>query len=128
MQPKDLKYTREHEWIRVDGDVGTVGITDHAQQALSDVVYVELPEVGKRVAGGDEAAVLESTKAAASIYAPVGGTITAPNNLVAKDPGVVNTDCYGEGWIFKMRIDDPSHLADLMDAEAYERYLAEQDK
>ena len=126
MIPDDLKYTAEHEWVRLDGDVATIGVTDHAQEALSDIVFVELPPSSKELAKGDEAAVLESTKAAASIYAPAAGTTTEGNEAVIDDPSLVNSDCYGRGWIYKLKLTDAGQLDSLMDAKAYEAFLASQ--
>ena len=127
MVPKDLRYTTEHEWIRVEGGMGTVGITDHAQHALGDVTFVELPRAAEEFAQGDEVCAIESAKAAASIYAPVGGTITAGNAELEDDPGLVNSDCYGKGWIYELRITDPAELGKLMDAAAYEVFLAREE-
>ncbi len=119
----ETKYTREHEWIGVDGDVGTVGITDYAQEQLGDIVFVELPEVGSHVERGKEVAVIESVKAASEVYAPVGGEIVAVNGQIAEEPATVNADPMGGGWFFKVRIADPHELAELMDAAAYKEYL-----
>jgi glycine cleavage system H protein len=119
----DVKYTKDHEWIRVDGDVGTVGITDYAQEQLGDVVFVELPEVGRQVEKGKEAAVVESVKAASEIYAPATGEVTAVNDALSDDPAKVNADAEGDGWFLKIKFGDPSELDGLMDADAYEKYL-----
>ena len=127
MPDSDLKYTPEHEWVKVDGGVATVGITDHAQEALSDIVYVELPEVGAVFAKGEEVVVLESTKAAASVYAPAAGEVVAVNEALPADPGLVNRDCYGEGWMYKLKLEDESALAGLLHAAGYEALLAEED-
>jgi glycine cleavage system H protein len=127
MPNSDLKYTREHEWVRLEAGVATVGITDHAQQALSDIVYVELPAVGAAFAKGEEAVVLESTKAAASVYAPAAGEVVEVNEALPEDPGLVNRDCYGEGWMVKLKLEDESALAGLLDAAGYEALLAEED-
>ncbi len=127
MIPDDLKFTAEHEWIRLAGGVATVGITDHAQTALSDIVFVELPEAGAKFAKGDEAVVLESTKAAASIYAPAAGEVVEANAALDDEPGLVNRDCYGEGWMVKIKVDNESELAALMDAPAYEKFLADEE-
>ena len=118
-----IKYTKEHEWIRVDGDVGVVGITEYAQEQLGDVVYVELPGVGTELEKGAEAAVVESVKAASEIYAPVSGAVTEVNGALGDDPGKVNADALGDGWFFKMRVGDASELDGLMDAAAYEDYV-----
>ena len=124
MVPEDLKYTSEHEWVRLQGGVATVGLTHHAQEELSDIVYVELPSQGATFAAGDEAAVVESTKAAASVYAPGAGVVTETNADLADDPGIVNRDCYGEGLIYKIKLEDESALAGLMDAAAYAEHIS----
>lgn len=121
-----LKFTKEHEWIRVDGETGTVGITDYAQEQLGDVVHVELPEVGSEVPKMKEVAVIDSVKAASEIYAPVAGEILAVNDALADDFGKVNSDPLGDGWLFKIKIADPADLEGLMDEKAYEAFLAEQ--
>ena len=118
-----VKYTKEHEWIRVEEGMGVVGITDYAQEQLGDIVYVELPEVGAKVTQGAEAAVVESVKAASEIYAPVGGEVTEVNQNLADNPGTVNTDAMGEGWFFKMKIADTDEVDRLMDGVAYEEYV-----
>jgi glycine cleavage system H protein len=117
--PTDLKYNSSHEWVRLEGDIATVGITDHAQAELTDVVFVELPAVGKSVDLGDPTAVVESVKAASDIYAPISGEIVEGNPEVEADPALVNTDPYGKGWIFKMRVKDIASVDSLMDATAY---------
>ena len=127
MVPKDLSYTNEHEWIRVEGNVGTVGITDHAQGALGDVTFVELPETGAEFLRGDEVCAIESAKAAASIYAAASGKIVEANGDLESTPGLINSDCYGKGWVYKIELSDPADVASLMDAEAYERFLAEEE-
>ena len=121
-----LRYTRDHEWVRVDGDLAVVGITDYAQSQLGDVVYVELPEIGRGVEQGKEAAVVESVKAASEVYAPVAGEVVEVNEALAADPARVNTDPTGEGWFIKLRLDDPKQLDTLMDEEAYKRFVEEQ--
>jgi len=120
----DLKFSQEHEWIRVDGDSGVVGITDYAQQQLGDIVFVELPEVGRQLAKGDEAAVVESVKAASEVYAIVGGEVTEVNGSLDDDPAQVNSDPMGGGWFFKIKIGDAGELDGLMDESAYEEYTA----
>ena len=122
--PSDLKYASSHEWARLDGDVVTVGITDHAQEALGDLVYVELPEVGETVAAGDEAGVVESVKAASDIYAPVSGEVIAVNEALGDTPEIINTDPYNEGWIYKIRVSDVSELDNLMSGEEYDAQVA----
>jgi len=118
--PSDLKYVASHEWIRVEGDgVVTVGITDHAQELLGDVVFVELPEVGAELDNGDDAGVVESVKAASDIYAPLSGEIVAVNELLVDAPETVNSDFYGDGWFFKIKLSDTSELDDLLDADGY---------
>lgn len=123
--PKELRYTKTHEWVRKESD-GTVsvGITDHAQELLGDMVYVELPEVGRRVEKDKECAVVESVKAASDVYAPVGGEIVAVNQAVVDSPETVNKDPYGAGWMFRMRPADMGDLNDLLDAAAYEALVA----
>ena len=118
-----LYFTREHEWIRVEGDTATVGISNHAQQALGDIVFAEVPEAGKRLAKGQEAAVVESVKAASDVYAPVSGEVIEGNGAVADDPALVNTDAEGAGWFFKLKLDDQSELDGLMDEAAYRDWL-----
>lgn len=119
-----LHYTEDHEWIAVDGDTATVGITDYAQKQLGDIVFVEVPEEGKTLAKGDEAAVIESVKAASEVYAPASGTVTEGNEALADAPGTVNDDPMGDGWFFKMTLEDPGELDDLMDQEAYDSFVA----
>jgi len=121
--PKDLKYTKTHEWVRPDGESCVVGITDFAQAQLSDLTYVELPGVGDALAAHDEAAVVESVKAASDIYAPVGGTVEEANVALAEQPELVNSDPYGEGWLFKLKGVDAAAVADLLDADQYEESL-----
>ncbi len=117
-----VKYTKHHEWIRIEGDVGVIGITDYAQQQLGDVVYVELPEIGKTVGKGAEAAVVESVKAASEIYAPASGEVVEVNQALADSPGAVNSDPMG-AWFFKIRLSNPSELGDAMDEPAYAAYV-----
>jgi glycine cleavage system H protein len=118
-----LRYTREHEWVRVDGDLAVIGISDYAQSQLGDVVYVELPEIGRRVEQGKEAAVVESVKAASEVYAPVSGEVVEVNEALAGDPAKVNADPIGEGWFIKLRLDDPKQLDTLMDEQSYQRFV-----
>ena len=118
-----LRYTKEHEWIRVDGDIATVGISDYAQGQLGDVVYVELPEPGKAVSLGSEAAVIESVKAASDIYAPVSGEVTEVNPKLEDEPETVNGSPTGEGWFMKIRLSDPGELDGLMDEAAYDAFI-----
>jgi len=114
-----IKYTEEHEWLQVDGDIATVGITQHAQDALGDVVFVDLPEVGKPFAAKEIAGVVESVKAAADVYMPISGEVTAVNEALRADPALANTDPMGAGWFFKVRVADPSQLDALMDEAGY---------
>jgi len=119
-----LKFTDEHEWLLVDGDSVTVGITDYAQKALGDVVFVETPEVGDTVSQGDDAGVVESVKAASEIYAPITGDITVANEELEADPSLVNSDPMGAGWFFKMTIADMGEVEALMDEEGYNAFIA----
>ena len=121
-----LRFTRDHEWIRIEGDLAVVGITDYAQSQLGDVVYVELPEIGRRVEKGKEAAVVESVKAASEVYAPVSGEVAEVNEEIAADPAKVNADPMGEGWFIKLRLADPQELDGLLDEKAYQRFVEEQ--
>lgn len=119
----EVRYTDQHEWIRLDGDVATVGITKYAAESLGDVVFVELPASGKAVAAGGEAAVVESVKAASDIYAPAGGTVTTANSALEAAPSKVNEDPEGEGWFFKLKLSNKDEFAKLMDAAAYAKFL-----
>jgi glycine cleavage system H protein len=121
----ELKFSKDHEWVRVDGDVATIGITDHAQQALGDVVFVELPEPGREVAAGDACAVVESVKAASDVYAPITGKVVEANSALVDNPGGINSDPTGEGWFFKLKIKDAAELDGLMDDAAYHRFVEE---
>ncbi|MEK0083594.1 glycine cleavage system protein GcvH [Benzoatithermus flavus] len=116
-------YTKDHEWVRIDGDTAVIGISEHAQEQLGDVVFVELPPVGKEVSQGDQAAVVESVKAASEVYAPVSGEVIEGNSAIEENPALVNEEAEGKGWFFKLRLRDPSELAGLMDRAAYEAYL-----
>jgi len=118
-----LYFTKEHEWIRLEGDTATVGISNHAQEALGDIVFAEVPEVGRRVSKGEEAAVVESVKAASDVYAPVSGEVVEGNRAVADDPALVNSDPEGQGWFFKLKLDNPSELDGLMDEAAYREWV-----
>ena len=119
----EVRYTDQHEWIRLEGDEATVGITKYAAESLGDVVFVELPASGKTVAAGGEAAVVESVKAASDIYAPAGGTVTGANGVLEKEPSKVNEDPEGAGWFFKMKLSDRNEFAKLMDAAAYAKFV-----
>jgi glycine cleavage system H protein len=116
-------FTEDHEWIDVDGDVGTVGISDYAQGQLGDIVFVDVPEAGKSLGKGDEAAVVESVKAASDVYSPVSGSVIEGNTALADEPGLVNTDPEGEGWFFKLTLSDASQLDGLMDETAYKAFV-----
>ena len=120
----ERKFTDEHEWIAVEGDVCAVGISDYAQKQLGDIVFVELPEIGRALAQGDEAAVIESVKAASELYAPVAGEVAAVNTRLGEEPGLVNADPDGEGWFIRIRVADKSQLDGLMDADAYRAFVA----
>jgi glycine cleavage system H protein len=120
----EIRFSKEHEWIRLEGDTGTVGITDHAQSQLGDVVFVEVPEVGKKVAKGSQAAVVESVKAASEVYAPVSGEVTAGNTALADNPGLVNSSAMGDGWFFRLKLSNKAELGELMDEAAYKAYVA----
>lgn len=117
--PPDLKYARSHEWVRVAGDTASVGITDHAQHELTDVVFVELPAMGRKVKAGEACAVVESVKTASDIYAPVSGEITEVNQAIVNDPAKVNSDPYGTGWFYKIKLSNPAELGSLLDAAQY---------
>jgi glycine cleavage system H protein len=119
------RFTKDHEWIRVEGDVGTVGITSHAQEQLGDIVFVELPEVGRKTAQGEAVAVVESVKAAGDVFAPVAGEVTEVNGALPDQPGLVNQDAEGKAWLFKLRIADSAELAALMDRAAYAAFVKE---
>ena len=119
-----VKYTKDHEWIKVEGDTATIGITEHAQEQLGDVVFVELPAVGKSVKQGGEAAVVESVKAASEVYAPVTGEVIAVNMELEGDPALVNRGAEGDGWFMKVKLKDKSELDDLMDKTAYDKFVA----
>ena len=119
-----LYFTKEHEWIRLEGDTATVGISNHAQEALGDIVFAEVPEVGRRVSKGEEAAVVESVKAASDVYAPVSGEVIEGNSALADDPALINSDPEGQGWFFKLKLDDASELDGLMDENAYRDFVA----
>ncbi len=116
-------FTQDHEWVDVDGDIGTVGISEYAQSQLGDVVFVEVPEAGKTLSKGDEAAVVESVKAASDVYSPVSGTVTEGNAALADDSSLVNSDAEAAGWFFKLRLSDPSELDSLMDEAAYATFV-----
>jgi glycine cleavage system H protein len=118
-----LYFTKEHEWIRVEGDTATIGISNHAQEQLGDIVFAEVPDAGRRLSKGQEAAVVESVKAASDVYAPVSGEVIEGNQAVADDPALVNTDPEGQGWFFKLKLDNPGELDGLMDESAYRDWI-----
>jgi len=118
-----LYFTKEHEWIRVEGDTATIGISSHAQEALGDIVFAEVPDAGRKVSKGQETAVVESVKAASDVYAPVSGEVVEGNQALADDPSIVNSDPEGEGWFFKVRLDNPGELDGLMDEDAYREWI-----
>ncbi len=118
-----LYFTREHEWIRVEGDTATVGISDHAQNALGDIVFAEVPQAGTRLSKGQEAGVVESVKAASDVYAPVSGEVIEGNAAVADEPALINQDAEGKGWFFKLKLENPGELEGLMDETAYREWL-----
>jgi glycine cleavage system H protein len=122
----EIRYSKEHEWVRVDGEVATVGISEHAQQQLGDVVFVELPEVGREVARSAAMAVVESVKAASDVYAPVSGRVVEVNDALNEDPALVNSDAEGAGWFCKLEMAKPDELGDLMDADAYRTFAESQ--
>ena len=119
----EIRFTEDHEWVRLDGGVATVGITDHAQDALGDVVFVELPEPGREVDAGEACAVVESVKAASDVYSPLAGRVVETNQAIVEDPALVNRDAAGEGWFFKLALADGAAFAALMDADAYKAFL-----
>jgi glycine cleavage system H protein len=116
-------FTKEHEWIRVDGDTATIGISNHAQEQLGDIVFAEVPEAGRRVSKGQEAAVVESVKAASDVYAPVSGEVIEGNQAIAGDPALINKDPEGAGWFFKLKLDNPGEVEGLMDEAAYRDWV-----
>lgn len=124
--PEGLKYTKEHEWCAIDGDVATIGITWHAQDALGDIVYCELPEVGDAVAAGDAFGVVESVKAVSDLYAPLSGEVTERNDAIVEKPESLNDDMYGEGWMIRVKLSDPSQVEGLLSKADYEKFLSEQ--
>jgi glycine cleavage system H protein len=121
--PQNLRYNSSHEWVLLEGDIATIGISDHAQEELTDVVFVELPPVGKTVDVGDPTAVVESVKAASDIYAPVSGEVVEVNNEVEANPALVNTDPYGKGWIFRLKVKNAAQVEALLDASGYEALI-----
>ena len=122
----ELRFTKDHEWVRQDGDAAVIGITDHAQNALGDVVFVDLPEVGREVAAGEACAVVESVKAASDVYAPIAGKMVEVHSPLSEEPGLINREPTGEGWFFKVEPKDPAEIAALMDEDAYARFVESQ--
>jgi glycine cleavage system H protein len=125
-RPAQLFYSEEHEWLRLDGDVATVGITDYAQESLGDIVYVELPKVGTKIEQFGEAGVVESVKAVSDIFSPMGGEVTEVNDAIERDPALVNREPFGGGWLFKLRVDDPSQKDNLLSAQDYDEFVQRQ--
>jgi glycine cleavage system H protein len=123
--PSDLKYAKSHEWVRVSGEIATVGITDHAQHELTDVVFVELPEVGRKVRAGEACAVIESVKTASDVYSPVSGEIVEANQGAVGDPGLVNREAFGGGWLWRMKLSAPAELNTLLGADQYQAQIGE---
>ena len=121
--PSDLRYAKTHEWVRVAGEYATIGITDHAQHELTDIVFVELPQMGRKLKAGESCAVVESVKTASDIYTPVSGEITAINDAVVANPALVNTDPYGEGWFFKLKLAKPEEAQSLLTPDAYTKQV-----
>jgi len=124
--PADYKYTKSHEYVKVDGDIGAVGLTNYAQDQLGDIVFVELPEVGQQVVQGEPFGVVESVKAVSDCYSPVSGTVVEINEALNDEPGAINTDPHGEGWFIKVEISDVAELDNLMDVKAYEKHAEEE--
>jgi glycine cleavage system H protein len=125
MYPTDYRYTKEHEWIKVTGETGVIGITDYAQHELGDVVFVELPAVGKQITAGQIFGTIESVKAVSEIYAPVSGEVTEANAALAKTPEILNSDPHGGAWLIKVKLSNPAEASSLMDAAAYEAFISE---
>ena len=128
MYPKDYRYTKEHEWIKMDGAAGTIGITDYAQNELGDVVFVELPKVGTQLKAGQSLGTIESVKAVSEIFTPVSGEVTETNPALVDAPEKINSDPHGSAWLIKIRLSDPKEASSLMDAAAYEAYVTEKAK
>jgi glycine cleavage system H protein len=128
VNPKNLKYHKEHDWARIEGDVATLGVTDYAQESLGDIVYIELPEVGAEVSAGTSYAEIESVKAVSDVFAPVSGTVIEANDEVVDAPELINESPYEDGWLIKVKLSDPGEADDLMSAEDYEEMLAEQEE
>lgn len=127
MNPDDLKYTSSHEWVRVDGEVGTIGITDHAQKQLGEIVYLELPEVGHVYNANEEFGTVESVKAVSELFTPVAGEVTEVNKAAVGEPGIINDDPFGDGWLIKLKLSSDEDVASLMSADDYEKYVKEEE-
>lgn len=121
--PKELKYTKEHEWVKIDGDVATVGVTDYAQEQLTDIVFIELPETGKKVEQGKQAAVVESVKSVSDVFAPLSGEVIEANSALKDNPDKMNQDAFGSGWMFKIKISNKDEAKNLMTAEEYDKFI-----
>jgi glycine cleavage system H protein len=119
----DRRYTKDHEWVQIDGDIATIGITDHAQEQLGELVFIELPELEREVAAAEACAVVESVKAASDVYAPLAGKVAEINETIVEDPTIVNHDAEGEGWFFRLALEDPDSFEELMDQDAYDEFL-----
>jgi glycine cleavage system H protein len=119
----DKRFTKDHEWVQLDGDIATIGITDHAQEQLGELVFIELPELEREVAAGEACAVVESVKAASDVYSPLAGKVAEINETIVEDPSIINNDAEGEGWFFRLELDDPATFDALMDQDAYDEYL-----
>ena len=119
----DKRFTKDHEWVMLDGDIATVGITDHAQEQLGELVFIELPELQREVAANEACAVVESVKAASDVYAPLAGKVAEINDTITEDPSIVNNDAEGDGWFFRLELDDPDSFEELMDQDAYDEFL-----
>jgi glycine cleavage system H protein len=128
MYPTDYRYTKEHEWVRMEGDLAAIGITDYAQHELGDVVYVEMPKVGAKLKAGESFGTVESVKAVSDIYAPVSGEVVEVNPTLADAPESINKDPHGKAWLIKLKLANPADVAQLMDAKAYEAYVADKEK
>ncbi len=128
MNPEDLHYALSHEWVRVEGEIGTIGITDHAQKELGEIVYLELPEVGHVVNGGEEFGTVESVKAVSELFTPVSGEVVEVNRTAVQEPGIVNDDPFGDGWLIKVKVSTDEEVSRLMNAERYAEYLKEEEK
>ena len=128
MYPSELRYTKDHEWVRLQGGIATVGITDYAQHELGDVVYVELPKIGARLAAGQSLGTVESVKAVSEIYSPVSGEVTEVNAALSQTPETINKDPHGQAWLIKLKVDDAGAVSGLMDAGAYQAFISEKEK